>query len=348
MMLNVGILGATGFIGTRTTEFFCVNKLAEIKPIVRASSSLSHLKHLGLKSCIADALDSSSLYNAFVGCDIVIYCISGNPWFLKKTVASTYQAAEKAKVRRLVYLSTASVHGQAPLVGTDENSPLNESQFLAYNNAKVKAEKLLLKLRQKRNTEIVILRPGIVTGPYSSWVAGFANSLQNQTAYLVNQGQGICNSIYIDNLAHAIYLAMITPDVDQEAFIVGDRERITWADLYDPIAQALGKSLSQVPNINCSDYNPSLKEYLREAIQNSDLLGELIHLLKPVRSSKKTRQVPQQSALNQEMAWLYQCQYQLPDQKAEELLNYTPIISFHRGCEYMTEWLKTQDYLFKV
>ncbi len=337
-MLKVGIIGASGFIGSRTTEVFCLENIAEVRAIVRSNSSLSRLAHLNLESSMADVLNVTSLETALTDCDIAIYCAAGSPWFLKQTAVSTYKAAEKAGVSRLVYLSTASVHGQAPSVGTDENSPLSDRQFLAYNNAKVWVEKKLLKLSEKGTTEIVILRPGIVVGPGSSWIEGFANSLMNGTAYLVNQGQGICNSIYIDNLVHAIRLSLAAPNVNQQVFLVGDAETVTWADLYRPIAQTLGMDLSQLKNIDSPKFTPTWKEKLRETLKNSDFFGGTLYVLASQRQKKATP-IPQQPALNQEMASLYQCQYKLPNQKAKEILNYSPIVSFEEASKRTVDWL---------
>ena len=83
---------------------------------------------------------------------------------------------------------------------------------------KVRAEWKLRKLRQQGNVELVILRPGIVFGPRSQWTAGFADDLLKNEAYLVDGGHGICNSIYVDNLVHAIHLALTADSkIDGEA-----------------------------------------------------------------------------------------------------------------------------------
>jgi 2-alkyl-3-oxoalkanoate reductase len=343
-MLKVGIIGATGFIGRRIVEVFCLENVAEVRPLVRSSSSLSSLAHLNLQGSLADALDQSSLYNAIAGCDVIVHCPAGSPWFIRKTVAATYQASVQAKIPRLVYLSTASVHGQAPVTGTDESSPLSDRQFLAYNNAKVQAERKLLELRSTGNTEVVFIRPGIVVGPRSGWIGGFANSLRSQTAYLVNEGKGICNSIYIDNLVHAIRLALTAPNVDGQAFLVGDKEQVTWADLYRPIADALGVEFSQIPNINITNYTPGFKEKLRETLRNSDLLGGISSLIASKRQ-KNSPQAVQQPGLNQEMASLYLCQYKFPDRKAEQVLNYSPIVSFSEACDRTIKWLASEGLL---
>lgn len=345
-MLKVGVIGASGFIGSRVTELLSIKQAVEVRPITRSSATPSYLKYLNLQSYAADALNLASLRKALSGCDAAIYCAAGNPWFIRKSIITTYHAAHQTGVRRLIYLSSASVHGQAPKPGTDESTPLDAHQFLAYNNAKVKAEQSLLQLRQQGTTEIVILRPGIVVGPRSSWVVQFANSLLDGTAYIVNDGQGICNSIYIDNLVHATHLALTEPEADGQAFLVGDRETVRWADLYRPIAQAFGINFSQISNIQCSGMTSSLKEWIREALWNSDMFGGWVSFLSNKLKKSKTESLTQPD-LNQEMIDLYLCNYKLPSQKAERILNYSPIVSFAEANEYTVQWLASIGYPVK-
>nr|HMN30237.1 NAD-dependent epimerase/dehydratase family protein [Caldilineaceae bacterium] len=246
-MIPVAILGANGFIGGRIVERFHLSGLATVRPVVRSMSGLARLARFDLEGSVADALDEAALRHAFAGCSVVIHAVAGDPAVILGTLAPVYRAAQAAGVRRLVYLSTASVHGQAPAPGTDERSPLSENQPLAYNRAKVRAEQDLLKLRERGQVEVVLLRPGIVWGPRSVWIANFAAALLAGEAYLIDRGQGICNSIYIDNLVHAIYQALQAPGVDGEAMLVGDDEQVTWADLYRPVAETLGFELAQLP-----------------------------------------------------------------------------------------------------
>ena len=56
--------------------------------------------------------------------------------------------SQDAGVRRLVYLSSASVHGQAPAPGTDEESLFETRQPIAYNMAKAWAERAYRPARQ--------------------------------------------------------------------------------------------------------------------------------------------------------------------------------------------------------
>ena len=48
-------------------------------------------------------------------------------------------------------------------------------------------------------------------GPRSRWISEFADALLDGRAALVDRGRGVCNSIDVDNLVHAIELAARTP-----------------------------------------------------------------------------------------------------------------------------------------
>jgi nucleoside-diphosphate-sugar epimerase len=365
-MLNVAILGANGFIGSRTVEMFHLGGLAEVRPIVRTMSSLARLSRFDLDCRVADAFDQSALRAAFEGCDVVVHAIAGDRKTIVETLAPTYQAAQEAGVRRLVYLSTASVHGQSPRPGTDENSPLNDRQPIDYNNSKVQAEQQLRELRKKGSVELVMLRPSIVFGPRSFWISSFASDLLAGQAYMVDGGKGICNSIYIDNLIHAIYLAMTASGVDGEAFLVGDDEEITWAEFYRPIAEALGFDLNQVPHVTYTPPIPTQKERLKAVLASPPsrvflslfpyklryaIRIGLCTLLKPPRPRfspwtfpKLQQQSPPEPVATLEMAFLHQCQYKLPDTKARKMLGYQPIVSFPEACRRSITWLAFAGY----
>jgi len=359
MTLKFAVLGANGFIGGRTVEMFHLSNLAEVRPIVRHYSSLARLSRFDLDCRIADAFDQDALRDAFAGCDVVLQAVAGDSKTILDTLTPTYQAAQEAGVRRLIYLSTASVHGQIPKPGTDDNSPLSDEQPLPYNNAKVKAERTLRQLHDNGELELVILRPGIVFGPRSYWVASFADGLLSGTAYLINRGKGICNSIYVDNLVHAIYLAATRPHVDGEAFLVGDNETVTWADLYEPIAQALGFDLAHLPGAALPEPEPPTILDRFDTIRASRPAQLFLSLfpmklrqaaftgltaLREPPPSPWTMPRPQQPVASLEMAMLFQCQYKLPHTKAAQRLGYEPPVSFSEGCRRTVAWLDFAGY----
>jgi nucleoside-diphosphate-sugar epimerase len=261
-------------------------------------------------------------------------------------------------VRRLIYLSSASVHGQSPSPGTDESSPLSERQSLAYNNAKVKAERMLLALRSHGTTEAVILRPGIVTGPRSTWQANFASQLLSGTAYWLEDGRGICNCLYVDNVVHAIRLASVAAGADRQAFILGDAETVTWADLYGPVAQALGFDIGAVPNASAVEPPSSWLDRLHEFRMRPKVKAKLALLPLRLRRTLETAlsampapaaspwmhpdavpAVRGVSTASREMALLYGCRVKLPHAKASAVLGYRPLVTFEEGCRRTIDWL---------
>lgn len=369
-MLKVAILGANGFIGSRTVELLHLAGLADVRPIVRTVNGMARLSRFDLDCRVADAFDTQALRTAFAGCDVIVHAIAGDTKTILETLTPTYQAAQQAGVGRIVYLSTASVHGQAPAPGIDETALLSDQQPIAYNNAKVRAERLLLDLCEQGSVELVMLRPGIVFGPRASWITNIAADLLAGSAYLVNQGQGICNSIYVDNLIYAIYLALSAPSADRHAFFVGDREQVTWLDFYRPIAEALGRDVNDIARVS---YTPAahvrewkrpvqamiasrpsqtvlalLPKRLRQAGGIALLTLMEAQPLTPESSSAwafpKQQPATTKPTATLEMALLHRCQYKLPYTKARKLLGYEPVVAFHEACRRSIAWLAFAGY----
>jgi nucleoside-diphosphate-sugar epimerase len=360
MSLKLAIIGANGFIGSRAVEFLHLGGLAQVRPIVRSINSLARLSRFDLDCRIADARDQRALRAALEGCDVVVHAVSGDLKTILGSLRPAYLAAQQAGVQRFIYLSSGSVHGQAPVPGTDESTPLSDRQPVMYNNAKVWAETRLLTLRKTGAVELVILRPGIVVGPRSYWISSFASSLLSGETYLVNQGRGICNSIYVDNLIQAMYQAAVAPRADGQAFLLGDAQTISWADLYAPIAAALGFDLAQVPDIEYVQSRGSWNDLIRRA-WTSDAARDLRTIV-PKRLRRALRAAliqetpppspwadgvqsparPPQATL--EMALLYRCAYKLPHTKAQQILGYEPIVSFSEACRRTLGWLEFSGY----
>ena len=139
-MRTIAIIGASGFIGTRLVEVFYLGGVARVRPIVRHFTSLARLSRFELDCRMADARDEAALTKAFEGCDAVVNAAVGDDRIIEGIIKPVWKACVAARVRRLVYLSSGSVHGQAPAQGTDEATPLSDQQWHWYNNAKVRAE----------------------------------------------------------------------------------------------------------------------------------------------------------------------------------------------------------------
>lgn len=349
---SIAVLGANGCIGARLIETMHLGKWARPRPVVRRPSALFGASRFGIAGAVAEVHDCAALERAFQNCDAVVSAIAGDPALIVNSVVPVYRAAEAMGVRRLVYLSSASVHGQSPSPGTDEASRLSSRQSIAYNNAKVEAERRLCKLRRSGSVEIVILRPGIVYGPRSRWTGSFASDVLAGTAYLIDGGKGICNGIYVDNLVHAVRLAIATKMADGNAYLLGETETLSWADLCQPVLSALGYT---VADIVVSGSAVPRSSWRRDLMRSGLLRKALRGLPQPVKAALASGwtafQVAQNhtqdirlAAVTREMALLQQCHVRLPWTKAKRELGYSPVVSFEEASRRSVEWLKFAGY----
>ncbi|MGD0525146.1 MAG: NAD(P)-dependent oxidoreductase [Polyangiaceae bacterium] len=346
------VLGARGFIGARTVAALRARSLS-VRAVARDLRGLER----DPDARAADALDVAALTSAFRGCDVVVHAVYPGHETAGRAMEAAYAAGEAAGVRRIVHLSTASVHGQAPPPSTDEESPLRLWQEFPYNSAKVRAERALRRARARGTVEIVMLRPGIVLGPRSRWISEFADALLVGRAALVDQGRGVCNSIDVDNLVHAIELAARTPGVDDEAFLVGDAERVTWADVYGPVASALGYHLSSVPSVDPPLHATRWIDRVRDAARGSEHLAPVRRTLAPParvlwslfrRGPAGASPVDAQGPFLDPMkARLQRCSVKLPIDKAVQRLGYAPPVPFDEGMRRSLAWMQTAGYPFR-
>jgi 2-alkyl-3-oxoalkanoate reductase len=348
---KVAVIGAGGFVGARIVEMFHLGEFAEVRPVVRRFGSLARVSRFELDCRMADARDEGALREAFVGCDAVVHTAVGDEKVIESVIEPVWKACAAAKVRRLVYLSSGSVHNQAPAVGTDESSPLSDKQWNWYNNAKVRAEQKLEKLRAGGGVELVVLRPTVVFGPRSRWIWDAARTASDGEIKVVNEGAGICNSIFVDNLVHAIGLAIESEKAVGETCLVGDEESVTWRDLYAPIAKKFGATISSVAARARGEKSFDLVSAVRGVGGAQKLLPLAPDRLKkavkgawqgwserPKPSRWKIRE-PKRVELSVELNELQQCAWRLPHAKAARLLGYKAPVSFGEGMERSLAWL---------
>jgi nucleoside-diphosphate-sugar epimerase len=357
--MKIAVIGASGFVGSRFLEHCILRRSAEVVPVVRSFSSLAVLSRFDLPWKVCDVMNPDSLAKSLEGCDAVVHAALGDPAQIVRMAGSVYAAAEKAGIRRLVALSSAAVHSLNPASGTDEGTPILDRQAMDYNNAKVRAEQVLRKARERGKVELVMLRPSIVYGPRCRLIAGLVEKLIARTAFLVNEGSGICNGIYVDNLIEAILLAVKCADADGESFLVSDAETVTWREVYETLADALGVGMDTVHRVAPPAFRKSFKERVEGLVATplAQLLlpafpGQAKRLTKVMLGALKPPQQPNAWALpaeasalvDEEMATLQQCAWKLPNQKAAKILGFEPSVSFVSGMNRTKAWLKFAGY----
>jgi 2-alkyl-3-oxoalkanoate reductase len=360
--MRVAITGASGFIGNRIVEQFYLGKAHEVVPLVRSNSSLPLPARFDLPWAACDHFSAEALGGAFAGCETVIHAAFGTP--LGKMSRAVYLAAERAGVRRVVVLSSASIYNQNPVPGTTEESPLPDKPETPYNANKIAADNVFRRLRAAGKAEVVFLMPGVVYGPRSQWIAGLARQTVEGTAYLINGGRGVCNAVYVDNLVEAAQLALTAAGVDGESFFVSDAETVTWEDFYRPVLAAFGRGLEDVRYIEPQVFTVSMKDRIRGRMQVAaeapaverlkphvppalkKIYKGVLSWASPDGPAPASWLLPEERPLDValDMNYLQQCVYKLPNAKAEKLLGYRPQVSFAEGMGRSVSWLKFAGY----
>ena len=358
MVHKVAIIGAGGFVGSRMVELFHLMQIAEIVPVVRRVASMARLSRFQLDIAIADGRNSEQLAKALHGCNVVVDCTVGMPRDIEAGAKVLIPVAKAAGVRRVVYLSSASVHGQNPMPGSDEDTPLSDLQEMAYNNAKVHAERSLFSDAQRYGVQLFVLRPSIVFGPRDRWVTTLVEDLGKGTAWLIENGQGICNTIYVDNLIEAVRCCLSAPsEAAGRPYLVGDDEEVSWYHLYERVAKALGMAIESVhqlpvppaPVRKLSDVlgeirvRPSTQRLIAAVPRKVKDLGKgALAGLSPqaLPNPWQLRSLPPTVSPTKEMVLLQQCRHRFSHSRAAQSIGYKPVVSFEEGLRRTMAWIK--------
>ena len=200
------------------------------------------------------------------------------------------------------------------------------------------------------------LLPGVVYGPRSRWIADLVAELRTNRAWLYENGTGICNSIYVDNLIHAVACCLNATGGAGEAYLVGDTETVTWANFYHLVADSIGTPRDR---IHLLTQLPEFKKTFRDKVEGAVAQPWMQSLLPavPFKLKRATKTVlaswnppapPDAWALpsaprphiTQEVAMLQQNRWRIPHTKAAQTIDYAPPVSFAEGMQRSLAWLR--------
>jgi predicted dehydrogenase/nucleoside-diphosphate-sugar epimerase len=254
---RVLVTGASGFIGCRVTEVLRLGHGCEVQALVHSPSSAVRLARLPVEMIQGDLKSPADAARAVEGCDAVVHCAIGTAYGQRReifnvTVGGTRNLADAARaagVRRFVHLSSIAVHGNDVSGILDETTPIRPPRGDDYSESKAEAEEVIR--RAARNgLPALILRPGNVYGPFSkTFVVRPMQYLAREALVLAGSTDTPSNTVYVDNLVHAIVSALKAPAeaADGRAFTISDGDDWSWGDFYGYFADRLGRELRSAP-----------------------------------------------------------------------------------------------------
>lgn len=339
---TVFVTGATGFIGGRLVEKLFLECGARVRVLVRSFARASRVARFPVEMIHGDVTDAEVLSRAVEDCEVVFHCAYGNRGTADEqravNVAGTDAVALcalKARVARMVHVSTISVYGQTENAELDESSPRRRSGNL-YADTKLEAEQLVLNYHRERGLPVAVVQPTVVYGPFGfAWTINPLQELRTRRVVLINDGNGLCNTVYVDDVVDAMLLAATRPEAVGEVFLISGNEPVRWKDFYGAYERMLGVSATiNMTAAEARSYARKEREAVSKRQEMQQRLGE--HgLIASVSADAQPFRVPTEHQIA-----FFAAKTRVRIEKAGRLLNYQPRFDLQQGMELTERWAR--------
>jgi nucleoside-diphosphate-sugar epimerase len=203
---------------------------------------------------------------------------------------------------------------------------------------------------------LAIIQPTHVYGPHAyNGTLRPVHHMKYGKLVLPNSGEGICNTIYVDDVARALLLAATTNGALGEKFLISGPDSLTWREFYRAYETMLkidGVALRPPDEMWRKGIPRTTTRLLHKAIKIKDVF--------PFKQLK-ARLSEQQSRALQDFAErgpgtrlyypdrlslrLYLTKAQVSYEKATRVLGYTPQFDFARGMNLTERYLRWANLL---
>ena len=331
------ITGASGFIGARLCERFAVAARQDHVRMVRNPASAAALVASGQRAAVADLLKPAQVAQALQGCDAVIHLAHGDrgPQATKALV----DAAIAQRVRRFVHISTMSVHG--PIPGPEaarEDTACIGRYNHDYSDSKAEQEEIVQAAADRGDLPAVILRPTVVYGPGGHFVLQVIEQARAGEVTLFDQGRGVCNAVYVDDVCDAIDAALTHDEALGQAMFINADSAVSWGEFI----QAFAALVEPAPRmVDLSSAQAFSYWAAHPPLQVNGLLPRVA--LKLRRMAGWRPPVAPWPPLGRVMRETFPISF--ANDKAKRLLSWQPRFDFAQGAALTAEWLRVQGHL---
>lgn len=247
--MRVFVTGASGFVGGAAARML-LRSGHDVRAMSRSEKSDAAIHAVGATPvrCDLESVTAADISDAEIALHCAAFVEQWGPrdaWkrFNVDGTARTLKAAREAGVTRFIHISTESVlwRGQH-LRGVDETYPLAPNSPYPYASTKAQAE-MLVREANAAGFETIVLRPRFIWGPGDTTLMPTITTLAREGKFMwVDGGRARTSTTHIDNLVHAIALALTTGRAGEAYFILDDGVR-TMREMISGIAAAQGVAL---------------------------------------------------------------------------------------------------------
>jgi predicted dehydrogenase/nucleoside-diphosphate-sugar epimerase len=370
---SVVVTGGTGFIGANLIERLNELGSKQITVPVRNYRTCASVARFPVSLPIVDLLDYQQVKAVIKGARYVFHLAYGRDGneTARITVEGTkniVEAAIEAEAESVIVLSTMYVFGHPNTKAeVDETWPYNSTGG-EYGETKAQMEQWCLKrAKSSKNTRIVVLNPSCVYGPGGKTYTQMPVEMAKQGFFCwIENGCGIANYTFINNLIDAILLAARCPEAHGERFLINDGIT-TWREFLTPLLASFAELPSYTKNellaLESQIPRPRLIDVVKAIVNEPKVMDKvrqtvLFQNLKKIieksnyRLLENARKIKQSSSYNYSVAevpqsippsWLADLFSQestvFSSKKAQDILGWQPQIHLEKGQSLTTDWL---------
>jgi nucleoside-diphosphate-sugar epimerase len=334
---SVLVTGAPGWLGTRLVEHLAAQTGPPSSPIrclvVPGADSSALTALSGVTAVTGDVTDADSIARFVEGARdaTLIHCAGvihprRAAEFNAVNAEGTWRllaAAEKAGVKRFVYVSSNSPFGANPSpthVFTEE-SPYNP--YMGYGRSKMLGEQAVIAAGHTGRMESAIIRTPWFYGPgQPPRQTQFFTMIRKGGFPIVGGGNNRRSMSYVDNLCQGLWLATRTEHAHGDVFWIADERPYTMNEIVDTVERVMERDF-KIPVSHKRMRLPSIaSDVARVAdrmLQGVGLYEQKIHVL---------------SEMNLTIA----CSVD----KAKRMLGYRPEVALEEGMRRSLQWVIAQ------
>jgi nucleoside-diphosphate-sugar epimerase len=316
------ITGAGGFIGGAICRRLA-NEGAEVLGLDIDPAAGNRIRGAGAAFVQADIGDREALGSALDETDLVVHTAAQvHEWgsmedFVQVNVTGTanvLDAAKDAGAERVVHISSVVVYGYESRSEQDEGA-FRRTHGIPYIDTKSASDRLACR------RGAIVIRPGDVYGPASvPWTLRPVEMARAGQLAVPGRGDGLMLPLYIDDLAHAVVLALAGGRPGQAYTVWDARARVTFEQHFNRLAHlAGGREARRLPR-------PMLELAGLAAEGWAKLRGTA-----PAFSARSATFVDRRGTVSVA--------------KARDELGWEPRVSYEEGMRRTGEWLRAEGFI---